>query len=256
MNSYFYKVWLPFHVAVFISVIMLIMGYGQLNWTTIFLVWFCIGPIGNGVGFHRLFAHRQFETYKIIEYIFAIFGTLAAYASLGIFIANHVYHHKNSDNQNDPSSPSTGFWNSLIFWRCKKNVLKKIDTKSYPFKVYLQDPILKFISYHYVKIIYVYAIGLICIDYNLFINFFVIPALIEHLRLNWINCMSHYKLPFSYQNFETKDSSQNNIVFGLLSFGFGWHNNHHWDQRQLINWHKWWEVDIEGIIGWLLIKRM
>lgn len=255
MNSYFYKIFLPFHFALIASFILIGIGAAYLNWIAIFFVWFCMGPIGIGVGFHRLFSHRQFKTTKIVEYVLALFGTLSAYASLGIFIANHLYHHKHSDSYNDPSSPILGFFNSLILWRCKKNVFKKLDTKSYPFRLYFQDPVLKFISYHYVKIIYVYALILLFIDYNLFINLFVIPAAIEHLRLNWINCLSHYKLPLSYQNFNTKDFSQNNVIFGLVSFGFGWHNNHHYDQKQLINWHQWWEIDIEGVIGWMLSKK-
>ena len=31
---------------------------------------------------------------------------------------------------------------------------------------------------------------------------------------------------FGYQNYETGDSSRNNLLFALMSNGDGWHNNH------------------------------
>jgi fatty-acid desaturase len=68
--------------------------------------------------------------------------------------------------------------------------------------------------------------------------------------------MSHLNIPLSYRNFETKDNSHNNIIIGWLSFGFGWHNNHHHDQRELVNTHHWWEIDIEGQIAKLISKRL
>jgi fatty-acid desaturase len=36
--------------------------------------------------------------------------------------------------------------------------------------------------------------------------------------------------------------------------GFGWHNNHHHNPAKNIVQDRWWEIDIEGYIGYLLSK--
>ena len=105
MNWYFYKIWIPLQIATVLSIIAVCMGYVSLNWYVIFLAFFLVGPIGTGVGYHRLFSHRQFETWKPLEYIIAILGTLAAYAPVLFWASQHVYHHKHSDEPGDPSSP-------------------------------------------------------------------------------------------------------------------------------------------------------
>ena len=49
-------------------------------------------------------------------------------------------------------------------------------------------------------------------------------------------------------NFETTDNSHNNVIIGWLSFGFGWHNNHHSDPK---NWNfseKWWQLDLAALL--------
>jgi stearoyl-CoA desaturase (delta-9 desaturase) len=49
---------------------------------------------------------------------------------------------------------------------------------------------------------------------------------------------------FGYQNYETGDSSRNNVLFALISNGDGWHNNHHAFQNCAAHGHKWWEFDV------------
>ena len=51
------------------------------------------------------------------------------------------------------------------------------------------------------------------------------------------------------RNFDTPDTSQNNILVGLLTLGFGWHNNHHHNPRELVNQYRWWEIDVEGPVS-------
>lgn len=255
MNWYFYKVWIPLQVATILSILAIYFDYIGINWYLVFLMFFLIGPIGTGVGYHRLFSHRQFQTWKPIEYVIAILGTLAAYAPVLFWSSQHVYHHKNSDNDKDPSSPKIhGFWESFLIWRLRKSTLRKISLRNYPVSRITTDPVLMFLSNRFTLIIYTYAIILYIIDPFYLVNLFLIPAAIEHFRTNIISSLSHYKLPLSYRNFETKDNSYNHFIIGLLSMGFGWHNNHHHNPRELVNTHRWWEVDVEGQIAKLISK--
>jgi stearoyl-CoA desaturase (delta-9 desaturase) len=256
MNWYFYKVWIPLQVVTIFSLVGIAVGSLEVNWWLVFLTWFLMGPVGTGVGYHRLFSHRQFTTWKPIEHLLALFGTLSAYAPVLFWASQHQYHHRVSDTKDDPSSPiEHGFWESYLWWRMRESVLKQIDLRSIPTRMMLKDPVIMFLSKHFTKIIYIFAITLALIDLNLLVSLFVIPSFIEHQRVNLVSSISHLKIPFSYKNFESKDNGQNNIFMGYLTMGFGWHNNHHARPRKLVNHERWWEVDVEGIIGWLLTKK-
>jgi len=47
--------------------------------------------------------------------------------------------------------------------------------------------------------------------------------------------------------FEGGDLSRNNLVFGILAFGEGWHNNHHAFPASARHGLRWWEFDISYI---------
>lgn len=255
-NPYFYRIWLPLQILTIISLAAIFLGFVNLNWYVILIVWFLIGPIGCGVGIHRLFCHRQFETYKPIEYTLAVLGAIAAYTPLAFFIGNHIYHHKYADQTTDPSSPvQFGFWESFLWWRLRNKALFYVEPKGYCFKRFVKDDFLKMVSRHFNKIVYAYALILLPFGVDAVVNFFVIPVLIEHTRLNLISSMGHMPSFLTYRNHDTNDSSQNNILFGFLTFGFGWHNNHHKNQMELINNNKWWEIDMEGYIAKCISKK-
>lgn len=49
---------------------------------------------------------------------------------------------------------------------------------------------------------------------------------------------------WGYQSFKTKDWSRNNWWVAAVSFGEGWHNNHHAFQRSARHGLQWWEIDL------------
>jgi len=62
------------------------------------------------------------------------------------------------------------------------------------------------------------------------------------LHITWlVNSVSHL---FGYRNYETRDQSRNNWLVALLTYGEGWHNNHHADARAARNGHRWYEIDV------------
>ena len=62
------------------------------------------------------------------------------------------------------------------------------------------------------------------------------------LHVTWlINSATHI---WGYRNYETSDDSRNIWWVALLSYGEGWHNNHHAFQRVARYGHRWWEFDI------------
>jgi stearoyl-CoA desaturase (delta-9 desaturase) len=57
----------------------------------------------------------------------------------------------------------------------------------------------------------------------------------------FVNSASH---TWGYRNFETKDRSTNLWWVAILSFGEGWHNNHHAHQRSAAHGLRWFEFDL------------
>ena len=64
-------------------------------------------------------------------------------------------------------------------------------------------------------------------------------------HITWsVNSLTHI---FGYRTYRTNEGSRNNFIVTLLTFGEGWHNNHHYDQTSASMWHRWWEVDMNYI---------
>jgi stearoyl-CoA desaturase (delta-9 desaturase) len=46
------------------------------------------------------------------------------------------------------------------------------------------------------------------------------------------------------QAYATGDTSRNNLFLALITFGEGWHNNHHHYQRSAAQGFHWWQIDM------------
>ncbi len=255
MNNYFYKIWLPFHAIFIASTLLVFINAIEINWVILCVSWFLIGPVGIGIGFHRLFSHRQFKTWRPIEILLACLGTLAAYGPLLYWVTQHQYHHKHTDTDKDINDPKKGFWHSFLYWRLTKNAENFILLKDKNSLLIAKDKIFVWLSKYFISIIYLFALTSLLFGPSIFISMFVFPIFIEHFRINILNSLAHLNIPGSYKNFSHNDNSQNNFILGIITFGFGWHNNHHANPGELINTHKWWELDIEGQLAKLISKK-
>jgi stearoyl-CoA desaturase (delta-9 desaturase) len=69
-------------------------------------------------------------------------------------------------------------------------------------------------------------------------------------HLTWsINSACHI---WGRRPFRSKDESRNNVVFGVLAFGEGWHNNHHAFPTSARHGLSWWQIDLT----WYVIRLM
>ena len=253
MNSYFYKIFLPHCVLTLIGLYFIILEPSLLVWTAIF--WLILGPIGLSIGFHRLFAHRQFQTYRPIELILAIIGTLAAYGPLLFWVTSHACHHKFTDTDKDPTSPSRGFWHSVITWNLKKQCEQEIVLKSYPSIQVLKDPVLMYLSKYFFVINYLFLAILLVIDFKVALSGYILATYIERIRIGFfINYLLHSNFPGTYKVKETTNNSKNLVWLYPLTAGFSLHNQHHAEPTELKEKTRWWEVDIEYWMCKLITK--
>src|SRR3989442_3195429 len=75
----------------------------------ILFVGYLLTGVGITVGYHRLFTHRSFETYRSVRYAFAVLGQMAVEGDVVTWVADHRKHHQFSDQEGDPHSPHAGF---------------------------------------------------------------------------------------------------------------------------------------------------
>jgi stearoyl-CoA desaturase (delta-9 desaturase) len=68
------------------------------------------------------------------------------------------------------------------------------------------------------------------------------------LHATWmVNSLTHF---WGGRRFATRDGSRNNLLVALLSFGEGWHNNHHAHPTSARHGLAWYEIDI----SWMTIR--
>jgi stearoyl-CoA desaturase (delta-9 desaturase) len=81
-------------------------------------------------------------------------------------------------------------------------------------------------------------------------GFFVSTVVLFHATVT-INSLAHR---FGSRRFATRDDSRNNVWLALLTFGEGWHNNHHFFPGTVRQGFRWWEVDVTWYGLWLMAQ--
>ncbi len=214
-----------------------------LHWLT--------GGIGICLGYHRLLTHRSFMTYPWVRYFLATLGSLAGEGTAIDWVANHRKHHAHSDQEGDPHSPHDGPWWSHMLWlaQAKSPEVHEAHLKRWAPDL-LKDPWLRkiaswFLPLHLVFGVLVFlagwAIGGLTLACSWLVwGVFVRLALVLHST--WlVNSASHM---WGYRNYRTSDNSRNNWWVALLTYGEGWHNNHHAFPSMAKHGHRWWEIDL------------
>ncbi len=216
----------------------------------LFLGWLS-GGIGICLGYHRLFTHRSFATYRPLRWVIALTGSLAGQGSVIHWTANHRKHHAHSDSEGDPHSPRDGFWWSHVLWvfpEMGAAELARYHRRWAPDLV--KDPVLRFLDRTFLFWNILLGAGLFTAGWAVggtplglsWLVWGLFLRLVYVLHATWlVNSASHC---WGYRNYETRDDSRNNWLVALLTYGEGWHNNHHAFPRLACAGHRWWEVDV------------
>jgi sn-1 stearoyl-lipid 9-desaturase len=209
-----------------------------------FFFYWLTACIGITLGFHRLVAHRSFEVPKWLEYCLIFCGTLACQGGPFYWIGGHRIHHKYSDTKLDPHDSNKGFWWSHIGWMLWENKEFKKDIPRY-IKDINSDPFYLFCEKYFILI--QIALGLLLYWWGgwSFVVWGIFARLAFVFHVTWfVNSATH---KFGYKSHESNDSSRNCWWVALLTFGEGWHNNHHAYQYSARHGLQWWEIDLTWI---------
>jgi stearoyl-CoA desaturase (delta-9 desaturase) len=224
---------------------------GNFSWQAVgvlVLFHWITGGVGITLGFHRLVSHRSFKVPKLLEYFLVLCGTLACQGGPIDWIGLHRIHHHHSDGETDPHNSLKGFWWSHVGWMLYEIPARKIiDRYTKDIK---DDPFYKFCQNFMVPIQVVLGLLLFAWGDWSFVIWGIFVRLVVVFHCTWfVNSATH---KFGYVSHEASDTSRNCWWVAALTYGEGWHNNHHAFEYSARHGLNWWEVDIT----WMTIRLL
>jgi stearoyl-CoA desaturase (delta-9 desaturase) len=216
--------------------------------TALGLYWVSLS-LGIGMGYHRLLTHRSYQTPKWVEYSLAVCGTLALQGGPIVWVATHRIHHRFSDKPGDPHTPRDGKWWSHVVWMLVSEAAsaRAADCSRYAPDL-CADRFLVWLSKYSYAALAILAVALFVLGGWPFLLWGVFFRVTMGLHVIWmVNSLTHF---WGKRRFATRDESRNNWFVALLSFGEGWHNNHHAHPTSARHGLAWYEIDV----SWMTIR--
>ncbi len=215
------------------------------------LLWWVATSLGIGVCYHRLLTHRGYKTPKWMEYFLTVCATLALEGGPIFWVATHRIHHQHSDKEGDPHSPVDGKWWAHMGWilmgKAMHHETKTLgkyapDLAKDKFHVWIT-------KFHYIPMI---VVGLILLTFGgiPYVLWGIFFRTVIGLHATWlVNSATH---SWGSRRFQTRDLSTNSWWVALVTWGEGWHNNHHAHPTSARHGLAWYEIDT----NWYVIRFM
>ncbi len=174
------------------------------------------------VGLHRYFSHRSFKTTRALQFVLACLCCTNLQRGPLWWAAIHRHHHKHADMPEDAHSPVRGgfLWAyaGWMFatleepdWRTVKD-LARCPELVWLERLWLVPAVLMAGA--------CWLLGgwaAVCVG-------FCLSAVIALHGASVVNSLGHLA---GSRRYPTADGSRNSFLLALLTFGDGWHNNHH-----------------------------
>jgi stearoyl-CoA desaturase (delta-9 desaturase) len=189
--------------------------------------------------------------------VFAALGSMAVQGSLFKWVAFHRRHHQHSDTPDDPHSPHhsgrgllgvlRGAWHAHVGWffqpdppglddyvkDLKKTRALRVADALWPVWIALGLAIPGLIG------------GLVKGSWlgvwtGLIWGGLVRIFLVHHVTWS-VNSACHL---WGLRPYRSEDESRNNVIFGILALGEGWHQSHHAFPTSARHGLRWWQIDV------------
>jgi stearoyl-CoA desaturase (delta-9 desaturase) len=235
----------------------LLWGWG-FSWSDFGLLvgLYLLTALGITVGFHRLFTHRSFETYTWVKLVFAALGSMAVQGPLFKWVAFHRRHHQHSDTPNDPHTPHhhgagilgvlRGAWHAHVAWFFERD---PDDLGRYVADLRRSGALrvanAMFLFWVALGLVVPAVVGGVVTQSwagawtGLIWGGLVRVFLVHHVTWS-VNSACHL---WGLRPFDSGDESRDNVVFGWLALGEGWHNAHHAFPTSARHGLRWWKFD-------------
>lgn len=213
-------------------------GTDRTDWL-LFAAIYPFQAIGVGVCLHRYFGHHAFHTSRGFQFFLALCAA-STFGDPVRFAGKHRYHHQHADCKDDPHTPLHGFWSSWFG--------SHLDSRYTDNDICTQVPWLT----RYPELLWLHRHSLLpgallCAIAWLVGGFsgmaigVLLGAMILLHQSSSVNYLCH---KFGRRRFDTRDRSTNLMLVSLLTFGEGWHNNHHRYPVSARSGFSWWEIDM------------
>lgn len=207
------------------------------------LLWWIAGSLGVGMGWHRLLTHRGYKTPRIVEYFLTLCGTLSLEGGPIYWVVTHRIHHAHTDAPGDPHSPRDGGWWAHMGW-ILRGTAQQYDAEV----VARYAPDLVKDRFHvwvnrlfWLPLVFL-GVALLTLGGWPYLMVGIFFRVTFNLHATWlVNSATHM---WGTRRFATRDDSTNNWWVALLTFGEGWHNNHHAHPTAARHGLAWYEIDI------------
>jgi stearoyl-CoA desaturase (delta-9 desaturase) len=251
--------------AAFLSVAGVVWGVA-LSWLDVglFAAFYVATGLGITVGFHRLFTHKSFVAATPVRLALAILGSMTLQGPLTQWVTDHRKHHARSDQEGDPHSPHLGgpgfigavrgLFHSHVGWLFSTKGMERGEIYG---RDLFDDRAVRVIDRLYMVWVAL-SVGLpFLIAYLVTMSpakgfeALVWAGLVrifafEHATFA-VNSICH---TFGRRRYAVSDHSRNNVLVAVLTFGEGWHNNHHAFPRSARHGLGRYELDV----SWLVIR--
>jgi fatty-acid desaturase len=224
--------WVSSHVVAHFWAFFGLQYFSFQNLMLMLLVHYVIILFGITIGYHRLFAHRTFETSPAVEFIFGLIGVLAFQGGPAFWSAVHRSHHGFTDDIGDAHSAKRGFWWAHQGWLMRQgpngfsliaNRKKIVDITKSPHLMFLEN------NFLWLNILIAGSSAFIL---PLETWFWVFPVrIVFGWHVTWtVNSFAHGLFPFG----KIKSPRPKNVSWiSFLTCGEGLHENHHEDPNNV-----------------------
>jgi stearoyl-CoA desaturase (delta-9 desaturase) len=221
---------------------------------SLLVLYWLTGCVGVTLGYHRLLAHRAFVVPRWLEALIATCGALSCQHGPIDWVGLHRHHHRHSDDPADHHNRHLGFWWSHLGWMLRDIPAQRYvaqltpDLQRVPYYRWLNST---FVLLQLPLALLLYAIGQASGVGGWALVLWGIPLrLVLVYHVTWlVNSATHR---WGYVSHASGDGSRNNWWVALLTFGEGWHNNHHAYPSSARMGFRWWEFDLT----WLHIRAL
>ena len=203
--------------------------------------------------YHRYFSHKAFKTSRVLQFVFALIGASCVQRGPLWWASHHRNHHRHADTEQDPHSPAhSGFWRSHVGWFLTRQAFRTDRTVITDLTRYAE---LRWLDRFDVLVPIFFAVALYFFGFwlqreypsldtsggqMLIWGFFISTVVLLHATVT-INSLAHR---FGSRRYDTRDDSRNNWLLAVITFGEGWHNNHHHFPGSARQGFRWWEIDL------------
>jgi stearoyl-CoA desaturase (delta-9 desaturase) len=212
------------------------------------LAGYVLRAIGITAGYHRYFSHRSFRTSRAFQLVLAVLGTLALQKGVLWWVAHHRHHHRHADADGDPHSPVRGgLWWSHVGWFLAAG---SEQTDRRLVRDLARVPELVWLDRHFLLPSVACATVLAVAGGARWVVWGSVVATTLTWHLTYaVNSLGHR---YGRRRYDTADDSRNSFWLALVTWGEGWHNNHHRYMRAARQGFFWWEVDLT----WMVLRAL